>query len=503
MDTLFDVIIIGGGINGCGIAADAAQRGLSVLLIEKGDLASKTSSSSTKLIHGGLRYLEYYQFSLVKKSLDERQLLLTLAPYLLSAQAFVLPHNKSMRPLWLLRLGLYLYDNLSQINTLPKSRLTKRQQDYLLFLPLNTIFQKGFLYYDCKTDDARLTIANALQAKKFGATLLTQTELIKASNQNQLWSLTVKNHDNQPQVLRAKSIINAAGPWVPSVNRLLGIALHYDISLIKGSHIVVPRIYDGEHAYVLQSSDKRIVFVIPWHNHSMIGTTDVAFSENPDDISISPDEIDYLLQLTTHYFNCSLSNKDILYSWSGVRPLLASKTHSPQALSRDYAWHFCDYPAPAITIYGGKITTYRQLACDAVNELSAIFPDLSPSTSHTHALPGSNTNGISWQDYTQKAQDAYAWINKELLKRLLSTYGTLMEHILKDCQDESDLGLAFGHGLFQCEVDYLIQEEWAINCEDILWRRTKLGLIFTKHNTEQLKQYLDYKSALTSTAKAC
>lgn len=491
MDNRFDVIVIGGGINGCGIAADAAQRGLSVLLIEKDDLASKTSSSSTKLIHGGLRYLEYYQFSLVKKSLDERQLLSTLAPHLITAQAFVLPHHPSMRPTWLLRLGLYLYDNLSRINTLPKSRLIKRLKDRLLFLPLNKRFQKGFLYYDCKTDDARLTIANALQAKQFGATVLTQTELIKASAENNLWHLTVKTQHHQPHILLAKSVINAAGPWVPPVNRLLGIPLQYDISLIKGSHIVVPRIYDGEQGYVLQSTDKRIVFVIPWHECSMIGTTDLAFSEDPEKLSISPDEIRYLLQLTASYFDCSLSEKDILYSWSGVRPLLASPSHSPQALSRDYSWHFSHSPAPVITIYGGKITTYRQLARDAVNELLAIFPTLKSSTTDASFLPGATMDGLSWQSYQQQANQTYAWLDKTILARLLSTYGTRVDLILNDCQHHSDLGIEFGHGLFQREVDYLLKQEWAINSDDILWRRTKLGLLFNQENTKTLNRYLN------------
>ncbi|MFC7782221.1 glycerol-3-phosphate dehydrogenase [Legionella taurinensis] len=495
MDEFFDVAIIGGGINGCGIAADAALRGLSVLLIEKDDLASKTSSSSSKLIHGGLRYLEQYDFSLVKKALDERQTLLKIAPHLVYPLPFVLPYQQSMRPTWLLRTGLFLYDHLSRKNRLPRSRLIRRSQaiNEPYFSPLTTEYHKGFVFYDCATDDARLTISNALQAREHGAMVLPRTELMRAEVEDELWHLHVKLQSRREVIFKARAVINAAGPWVEQVNQRLNIANRYKMSLVKGSHLVVHKLYEGNHAYLLQNKDKRIVFVIPYHGNTMIGTTDIVFKNNLDHFSISPEEINYLLDLTRLYFRPSVKKEDILTTWSGVRPLLSSDEEKPQALSRDYAYHYSTHPAPAVAIYGGKITTYRQLARETVDKLRAIFPSLPPTLSHKTVLPGGQSGDWDYKTYVIHAREKYHWLEDSLRERLLSTYGTRAELILGRLNKTADLGVHFGHGLYQAEVDYLVEQEWAEACDDILWRRSKLGLQFTTRERDALRQYLEEK----------
>ena len=495
MEQVFDVAIIGGGINGCGAAADAALRGLSVVLLEKDDLASKTSSSSSKLIHGGLRYLEYYDFALVKKALDERQLLLSLAPNLVHPLPFVLPYQRNMRPTWLLRTGLFFYDNLSRKNKLPRSKLIKRTQQSPYFLPLIDSYKKGFLFYDCTTDDSRLTIANALQAKEQGATILTGTELTHSRTIENIWHLTAKAKNGQEQVIKAKSIINASGPWVEFINNLLAIPNHFKMSLVKGSHMVVHKLYEGNHAYLLQHIDKRIVFLVPYHGYTMIGTTDVAFDGSLDEVNISSEEIGYLFELVNHYFNCQLERKNIINTWSGVRPLLATEGEDLKALSRDYAFSYTKTPAPAVTIYGGKITTYRQSSLEAVNQLHPVFPHLEPSQSKSKPLPGSTFNNWSYRDYLHHAREKYFWLDESLRERYFTCYGTRTELLLEGCTKMSELGQDFGHGLYQIEVDYLIQEEWARNCDDILWRRTKLGLNFEPLNKKLLAEYLEHTLA--------
>lgn len=490
MDQVFDLAVIGGGINGCGIAADAATRGLSVILIEKDDLASKTSSSSSKLIHGGLRYLEYYDFSLVKKALNERQLLLELAPHLVHPLPFVLPYQKNLRPTWLIRTALFLYDNLSRKNKLPHSKLIRRIAQSSYFAPLLADYTKGFLFYDCATDDTRLTIANALQAKNYGAHIYTNTKLIKTAVVNKIWHLTAEKKDSQQFLIKSKAIVNATGPWVEATNQLLNIPSHYQMSLVKGSHLLLPKLYDGNHAYLLQNKDKRIVFVIPYCGYTMIGTTDVAFQGSLNEVAISPEEIDYLFELVSHYFNWQLNKKDIITTWSGIRPLLASQGEELKALTRDYSTCFTEDPAPAVIIYGGKITTYRQSSADTVNKLQTIFSSLAPSKTAFLPLPGAPSLATSFEDYLQQARKNYFWLDEELRERYLKTYGTRIELVLANCHQKADLGYYFGEGLYQVEVDYLCNEEWAQNCDDILWRRTKLGLTFSAENKAILADYL-------------
>lgn len=490
MHICYDVAIVGGGINGCGIAADAAMRGLSVILIEQDDLAQQTSSASTKLIHGGLRYLEYYDFSMVKKSLDERQRLLTLAPHLVHPIKLILPHRSAVRPLWLLRLGLFLYDHLSFKNKLPKTKLVSRRVTKALFAPLKPIFQRGLSFYDACTDDARLTIANALQAALHGAEIRTRLRLIKAEPQGQQWSLSVECPKQIQQKICAKTVINAAGPWVNPVESILQTPSHDHLSLVKGSHIVVHKLYEGEQAYFLQHQDGRVIFVIPYHGYTMIGTTDTPVTSATPPIHIDPEEITYLCDLVNVYFQSEISAQQILYTWSGIRPLLPSEGKSAKALSRDYHYYFSTIPAPAVTIYGGKITTYRKLAADVVDALSPIFPNLPPSTTDKIPLPGASLGRLNFRQYSQYAKTQYSWLAAPVHAHLLATYGSRMEFILQGCQRMSDLGEPFSETLYPAEVDYLYHYEWARTEDDILWRRTKLGLSMTQAEQDRLSEYL-------------
>lgn len=489
-DPTFDLVIIGGGINGCGSAADAALRGLSVLLVEQDDLASKTSSSSSKLIHGGLRYLEYLHFSLVKKALNERQTLLRLAPHLVHPLPIVLPHEKNMRPAWLLRAGLFFYDHLSRINKLPKSRYIRRSAHSTWFAPLVSQLTQGFLFYDCTTDDARLTLANALQAKAHGAVIMTQTALIKAETRDNQWQLTLQTKSSSSFQVKAKTVINAAGPWVEPVSQLLKIPLQHTMTLVKGSHIVVHKLYEGNHAYLLQHDDHRVVFVVPYHGHTMIGTTDTPLTGKLDDVSIDQNEIDYLFALIARYFNQHLQPGDIINTWSGVRPLLSAAGKSASALNRDYTYHYSTQPAPSVTLYGGKITTYRQLANEAINQLRAVFPDMPASSTRITPLPGAVLGSMSFDEYQCYAQEKYHWLNEETLNRYLDNYGTQTEQLLTGCTCDTDLGQCFGDTLYQTEVDYLLKNEWATTCEDILWRRTKLGLRMDADSLSVLDHYI-------------
>jgi len=490
MDKVFDVAIIGGGINGCGCAADAALRGLSVILFEEDDLASKTSSKSTKLIHGGLRYLENYDFSLVKKALNERQKLLQLAPHLVHPLPLILPHQNAMRPLWVLRIGLLIYDYLCLANQLPHSVLVSRDKEPRYFTPLANMFNKGFLFYDGMTDDARLTITNALQAKEHGAVIMPHTKLLDAKVANQQWHLSVQTKTGACIQVNAKTVINTTGPWVEPVNKLLHIPMAYPMTLIKGSHLVVQKLYEGDYAYMLQSQDKRIVFTIPYHGYTLIGTTEVPFSGNPDDLCIDNDEIDYLLGLINQYFDTTLDKSNIITTWSGIRPLLSVADKTPRTLSRDYAYHYVKTPAPAVTVYGGKITTYRQLAIEAINALREIFPNLPDSLTDQTPLPGSTKNSMSFTEYKEYAHQQYAWLEKGILERYLNQYGTRTELVLSGCTTMASLGKCFMPTLYQVEVDYLINEEWASNSDDILWRRTKLGLHISNSSRKELEDYI-------------
>lgn len=473
---MYDLAIIGGGINGAGIAADAAGRGLKVLLVEKNDLASATSSWSSKLIHGGLRYLEHYEFRLVREALAERDVLLKRAPHIISPLSFVLPHHPSMRPTWMLRAGLWMYDHL-HLNPLHKSSLNKSASLTLKSWatnPLQPKFSKGFTYADCFVDDSRLVVLNAMEARRLGADIRTYCECTtaKKSDDRTHWQLQIKPNDGQAETVTAKALVNAAGPWVQSFieNKMQRKSLR-KIRLIKGSHIIVPSLHHGPEAFILQNEDQRVVFVIPYRGMSLVGTTDRPHTGAPDTVKIDDYEIEYLLNTVNQYFVEQRTRQDILFTYSGVRPLCDDESDDPSAITRDYTLTLEDPKAPLLTVYGGKLTTFRKLAESAMEKLEDVFPGTKPWTGKAK-LPGGEQDQA---EVLQKLQQNYPWLPEAMQTRFVQSYGTLSEQILKGKKSLEDLGSALVGDLYRCEITYLVEQEFARTAEDILWRRTKLG----------------------------
>ncbi|WP_417529029.1 glycerol-3-phosphate dehydrogenase [Marinomonas shanghaiensis] len=489
----FDLFVVGGGINGTGIAADAAGRGLNVGLCEMGDLAHATSSSSSKLIHGGLRYLEHYEFRLVKEALTEREVLLKVVPHLVTPMRFQMPHRPHLRPAWLIRIGLFLYDNLGKRETLLGSKGVKYGADS----PLKDDITQGFEYSDCWVDDARLVVTNALSAQQNGAAIFARTRCIAAKRVDNQWhirledQITKESHD-----ITAKALVNAAGPWVSSfIETKLERKAPYGIRMIKGSHIVVPKLYQHSNAFIMQNTDKRIVFAIPYREHyTLLGTTDVEYKGDPNKVAISEEETKYILKVANDHFKKTLTPSDVIWSYSGVRPLLEDESSDPSAVTRDYTLHLDDQnqQAPLLSIFGGKITTYRKLALSAMKKLTPYFENLGGEWTHSKPLPGGDL-GMSLDAFSMKLQRDYPFIGAHLARRFANSYGTLTHILLNKANSESDLGQDFGNQLFQVEVDYLIHHEWAHSAEDILWRRTKLGLEFTPEQVTALENYVQTK----------
>lgn len=482
-----DIFIIGGGINGVAIAADAAGRGLSVKLCEKNDLASGTSCASSKLIHGGLRYLEYYEFGLVKKALQEREVLLFRAPFLVSPLEFVLPHEKHLRPAWLIRAGLFLYDHLSKRTSLPGSRSIEFKTD-IRGVELLPHLTNGFSYYDCFTDDARLVILNALSAKEHHAIISTRTEFISAEQENGFWKITLKNGlTNELYFHHAKALINVTGPWVKQVQaRIKNSDLTLNINLDKGSHILIPKLYEGDFAYILQNKDKRIVFAIPYlKKYTLVGTTDVHYTNDLNAINISAEEIDYLCSIINHYFKKKINPTHIIWSYSGVRCLQAKAGHSDITTTRDFQCLVENKNhLPLMTIVGGKLTTHRVLAELVINQLKPFFPHMAPAWTSTTPLPGGDM-----KIYPEN----YPWLPHDLALRYIHHYGSRVKMLLGNANSIDDLGMHFSHGLYQKEVEYLIKHEWALTADDVLWRRTKLGLELSKEEKNKLETWLQNK----------
>lgn len=478
-----DLFIIGGGINGTAIAADAAGRGLSVTLIEKNDLSSGTSSASTKLIHGGLRYLELGEFSLVKESLREREILMQRAPNLVTPLEFILPQERT-RSSWLVRLGLFLYDYLFSKSTLPKSHSVDLSKN----TTLTEHFKKGFTYYDCATDDARLVILNALLAKEHHATILTRTEFISAVRTTHHWDIQVKDsRTDKIHFYQAKALINAAGPFVKEIHRQIKSTLEFDIELIKGSHIIVPKLYSEKNAYILQNSDKRVIFTIPFHdNFTLIGTTDIR-ALTPESPQIDEREKNYLCDAVNQHFSKKISLNDIVWSYSGIRCLQASSKKNPAKITRDYKLLLEEENSlPLLTVIGGKLTTHRALAEQAVNELSAFFPKMGPAWTETAPLPGCHFSA-SFDIFKKTLLIDFPWLPESLAERYVINYGTRAYDILIGAMSVRDLGEDYGAGLFAKEVAYLVEHEWAETIEDILWRRTKLGLVLTDEQRMRIR----------------
>lgn len=485
-----DVLILGGGINGTGIARDAVGRGLSVLLCERGDLASGTSQASSKLIHGGLRYLEYGEFRLVREALAEREALLSIAPHIIKPLTFCLPWAKHLRPRWLIRLGLFLYDHLSKRQSLAGSHYGP------LPIPnsLKSEFGKGFQYSDCWVDDARLVVCNALDAQERGATILTHTVCTKISRHRDHWQATLQG-PNDTQTIIAKALINATGPWVDETHRALLPDLYLPgLQKIQGSHLIFRKWYSGDQAYILQHTDQRIVFVLPFEQeYCLVGTTDTPLTGSADQASLLATEADYLCQVVNRYFQQTLKPEEALWHYSGVRALVAQTGKKAAAISRDYHIE-CDgqNTAPLLTIMGGKITTYRQLANHTLDKLAAYLPmDRSSWTEH-HALPGGDLLGLAWPDFYAAMRERYAFLSPNIVYRMARAYGSRLTWILQEARDDSSLGLHFGAGLYQVEVDYLRQHEWARCAADIVWRRTKIGLQLSDAQIETLHQYLNH-----------
>lgn len=488
----WDLVVVGGGVNGVGIANDAAGRGLKVLLCEKGDLASATSSASSKLIHGGLRYLEHYEFRLVKEALAEREVLLENAPHIMWPLRFYLPHRPHLRPAWMIRAGLFLYDHLSKRKRLPGSKFVRFSDDSVLVPQI----KKGFEYSDGWVDDARLVVLNAIAAAEKGAKILTQTKCISAETGGDSWFVTLQDTNTKALTnVQAKCVINATGPWVEDLFLdALKETAPRKIRLVKGSHIIVPKLHDQKHAYILQNEDKRIVFVLPYEeDFSLIGTTDVDYKGDPGFVRIDQDEINYLLDVTNQHFNTKVSTSDIVHSYSGVRPLMDDESDNAQAVTRDYTLNLQEkeFGIPILSVFGGKITTYRKLAQAAVDKLKPYFPQMKACQTKLEALPGGDFED---HESLQKSLAAtYPWLPEKILRRFVRSYGTFSKLILESSSGLEDLGICFNQNLYQKEVDYLIEHEWARSIEDILWRRTKLGLRLSAEEKEQLQRYVNEK----------
>lgn len=490
----FDLLVIGGGINGAGIARDAAGRGLSVVLVEKDDLASHTSSASTKLIHGGLRYLEHYEFRLVAEALAEREVLLRAAPHLIEPLLFVLPHEPHLRPAWMIRTGLFLYDRLGGRMSLPKSSGVKLAPDGY-GAGMKPRFTRGFVYADARVDDARLVVVNAMDARARGADVRVRTRLIGARRDDGLWRATLRDDQGTTREVAARAIVNAAGPWVRDVlGELSGVCVGDGVRHVKGSHIVVPRVHDAAHAYILQNADNRIVFVIPYQErYSLIGTTDVPVDDYADP-TISGDETRYLLALANNYLEKPLDVQDIVWTYSGVRPLYDDGSVDPSAVTRDYVLRTDPAApdpsrAPVLSVFGGKITTYRRLAEAALASLRPYFPAMSAPWTQGTALPGGDLPG-GREALLADLRRRYAALPASLLRQIAHRHGTRAHDVLGDARRDEDLGEAFGANLTEREIRYLQREEWARSADDILWRRTKCGLSMTERERARVAQYV-------------
>jgi len=474
----FDLLIVGGGINGAAIARDAAGRGLDVLLVEKDDLAAHTSAASSKLIHGGLRYLEQYEFKLVRESLHEREILLATAPHIVRPLQFVLPDPPGGRPWWMIRLGLLLYDLLARRGALPRSKGLGRGDNAFRAALKPGGFRLG-TYWDAWVDDARLVVLNALDAAERGAEIATRTEFHSARRDGDAWTATLSGG----RTVTARMIVNAAGPWVAeTLNRRMGMEAESRVRLIKGSHILVPRLWEGDHAYILQQPDGRVVFALPYGARSLIGTTDVPVG-SPEEAVITDEETAYLCAATNGYFRKQVAPADVIWSFSGVRALYDDGARQAKDVTRDYRLELDDAPGPKmLSVFGGKITTARALALEALDLLGVRGFKFTASS----ALPGGNIDPA----FNASLNALAGWMPEPLVLRLARAYGTRLERVLDGATSMKQLGRHFGAGLHEREVRYLIDTEFARTADDILWRRTKLGLEMTTQEQKALERWL-------------
>lgn len=496
-DRLYDVFVIGGGINGCGISRDAIGRGYSVCLAEMNDLASGTSSWSSKLIHGGLRYLEHYEFRLVREALSEREVLLENAPHIIWPLRFVLPHHKDLRPAWLLRLGLFLYDHIGKRKLLPGTS-TVDLRTSAVGKPLKPLFSKGFEYSDCWVNDARLVVLNALDAAERGADIRTRTKVVKAERKDDFWEISLANASGTVDTVRARLIVNAGGPWVDRI--LSGAVGRHDVRnvrLVQGSHIVVPRLHDHDRAYIFQNGDGRIIFALPYEeDYTLIGTTDQDFDGDPREAKISEAEIDYLCAAASEYFEKPVTRESIVWTYSGVRPLYDDGASAAQEATREYVIKADPGEgAPLVNIFGGKITTYRKLAESMLEVIEARLGRKSAPWTHRAALPGGDFPADGFDDQAARLQADYPFLDHKQARRYVRHYGTRTRVLLKNARTEADLGQDFGHGLYAREVDYLMAHEWAVEAADVIWRRTKRGIRLSPDQVAALDAYMEANRA--------
>jgi glycerol-3-phosphate dehydrogenase len=493
MERVFDVAVIGGGVNGAGIARDAAGRGAKVLLLERGDLAEGTSSNSTKLIHGGLRYLEHYEFALVREALSEREVLWGIAPHIIWPLRFILPHRPGLRPRWLVRLGLFLYDHLGGRKRLPATQsvdLTRHPAG----APLKPQYTRAFAYSDGWVDDARLVVLNARDAADRGAEVRTRCEVTALTREGDVWRIAAGG-----EVFHARAVVNAAGPRVLDLLGRAGEPSAQKMRLVRGSHIVVRKLFDHDDAYFFQLPDGRIFFAIPYEqDFTLIGTTDVDHDGTLDEVKASAEEIAYLCAGASEYFRTPVRPEDVVWTYSGVRPLIDDGSGKPEAATRGYRFEVdggTDGEAPLLSVFGGKITTYRHLAAEAVEQLQPFLPALKGGDwTGTAPLPGGDFAMTAAGTKAAELAARYPFLPAAEALRLIRLYGTRAITFLGDAASPADLGEHFGQGLTAAEVDHLVANEWARTADDILWRRTKLGLHFTPAQTARLAEYLSERT---------
>ncbi len=503
MSTDYDILIIGGGINGCGIARDAIGRGYSVYLCEEHDLASGTSSQSTKLIHGGLRYLEYYEFRLVREALTEREILWNIAPHLIHPKRFILPHHKGLRPAWLIRLGLFLYDHIGGRKKLPVTTVLNLNNDISGDV-LEQNYHKAFEYSDCAVDDARLVILNALDAAERGASINTRSKCVNLQRQNKenkpFWLVTVEDQKNKKITsIKAQIVINAAGPWADMILEQLQTdntdnTKSKNLRLVQGSHIIVPKLYTHEKCYIFQNKDNRITFAIPYQDQfTLIGTTDLDYQGDPRNAKITQNEIDYLCHAANQYFKHKIKPAVIVASFAGIRSLYNDGESKAQEATRDYVLDVnqTNKNAALINVFGGKITTYRRLAESVMEKVENLLKTNNKGKwTAKEALPGGDFDSENFANLCDSLQQHHHFLSLEEISRLVKLYGTRTTDVLSGATSIKDLGEPFSHGLYQREVEYLMKTEWALTADDILWRRTKLGLFFSKEEKDKLKKWI-------------
>jgi len=503
-----DLLVVGGGINGTGIARDAAGRGLSVILCEKDDLGQGTSSRSSRLIHGGLRYLEHGELRLVREALRERETLMRIAPHLVRPLRFVLPHVPRMRPVWMLRLGLFLYDHLAHRGQLPGSRAL-----WLDSAPeggaVRPQIRRGFVYSDCRTDDARLVVHNAMGAREVGARILTRHELIAARDRDGHWQAQLRDSQRGTVMdITARALVNAAGPWVDTLaGRLTPSGTPRRVRLIKGSHIVVPRFWNGDHGFLLQNTDRRVVFVTPYEpGYALVGTTDVEYCGPPEAVAVSAEETDYLCTAVNRQLRCALTAADVVHSYAGVRALVDDSQGDPAAVTRDYVLDLAGVSpnaaarqtqaaAPLLSVLGGKITTFRCLAEQALDLLRPIFPQMGPAWTAHRPLPGGDLEGADARQAQAKFLAQASFLPAEHALGLFDRHGSRAGDILAGSRKLADLGRHFGAGFYEQEAHHFFMREWAISSEDVLWRRSKFGL---RLSTEQQAQFAQWINSLAN-----